>query len=349
MSRVFSYVLLPFSLLYGAITSVRNFLYNSSIFKSYQPPVPSIVVGNLVLGGAGKTPHTEYLARLLKNQYKVAILSRGYGRKTKGFIEVNEMHTALEVGDEPLQYYSKFKNEVSVSVCENRTVGIKTIVQHHPDTDVILLDDAFQHRKIKAGLNILISEFNRPFFNDFVIPAGRLREFRCGQKRSQLIVYSKCSSDITDAAKEKYIQKSSVGAKHTYFSSVQYGEMCPFHTNTHISSVQAILLVTGIAHPYELEMHLKKNYQVKTIRFADHHNFTRSEIQKVHEIFDKFAAESTLILTTEKDFMRLKSSNFSEEMSSYPWHYVPITVQLDKSIDFEQEIIHYVEQNRRRS
>ena len=231
MKDILQIILLPLSLLYGTILLIRNKCYDWGILKSTQFNLPVIVVGNLTLGGTGKTPHIEYLIRLLKNNHKIATLSRGYKRKSKGFLLSNEDSTINDIGDEPLQYKLKF-DPLIVAVDEKRVNGINNIKKIHPETDIILLDDAYQHRAVKAGLNILITEYNRPYNKDYVIPSGRLREFSCGSDRADIIIVSKTNADLSLLERKNVINQLKPKLHQAiYFSYIKYGEITPF-TNT---------------------------------------------------------------------------------------------------------------------
>jgi len=349
MVRKLRFLLLPFGIIYGTVMHVRNILYSNNILKSFKIPIPSIVVGNLSTGGTGKTPHVELLVKLLSEKYKIAILSRGYGRKTKGYIELNEKHSYLDVGDEPLQYFQKFESTVKVVVCENRKIGVEQLLKNHPEIEVLLLDDALQHRRVKGGFTILLSEFNKPFFRDLVLPGGNLREFRMGKKRADICVYTKCPSDFSANDEALYSRKFSKSqAKNTYFSSIHYGRIVSM-TKTKEESIKDILLITGIANPTPLEDYLNQTYNVESIHFSDHHSFNLEEMEEIHKIFDNFARESKIILTTEKDMIRLQGKDFTEIMAKYPWYYIPIQIDINKEEQFKQEIFNYVEEASRNS
>lgn len=339
-------VLFPFALIYGLITAFRNWLYDSGIFSSFSSPIPTIIVGNLSTGGTGKTPHVAHIAQLLQANYNVAILSRGYGRKTSGYILLNEHHRADEVGDEPLLYRKRFHANVRVAVCEKRAIGIKRLLDQFPDLDVILLDDAFQHRAIKGGLTILLSDFNQPFFNDYVLPAGNLREFSTGKKRANICIYTKCPPELHIDQQKKYVSKFDP-TKNVYFSRISYHQFIEIKNNNGFTDISRIILVTGIANPQPVFDYLSKSFEVHSVSFADHHDFSRAEITKIHEIFGNFTDGKTAIVTTEKDAMRLTSSETLEQMRNYPWYYLPISVQIEDSEQFNNEIIDYVDSNKR--
>lgn len=332
-------LLFPFGFLYGIVTAMRNLLYDWGIKKTYVIPVKSICVGNLSVGGTGKTPHVAYLAALLQDEYKVQILSRGYGRKTRGFILLNEHSTSETVGDEPLFYYRNFPN-VTVAVCESRKEGIEKLLQI-AKPDVILLDDAFQHRAVKAGFNILLTDYSHPYYSDWMLPAGNLREWTFGKKRADVVVVTKCPENIDEKVKLQMQQKLGFDNSSVYFSGIRYGALLPFHASAE-TNFSNILLVTGIANPAPLEKHLQTRFQVELMRFPDHHAFTLEDIQKVHKKFDTFASENKAIVTTEKDFMRLRDAAFSDETSKRPWFYQQITIAVDREKELETVIKNYV-------
>lgn len=321
--------------------AVRNLLYQLSVFSSYSIPGKSIVVGNLSMGGTGKSPHTLYLWKLLHENYTVSFLSRGYGRKTKGLIEVTDESNTETVGDEPLMFKKRTKNTAVVVVSENRENGVKYI--HSKETNgIVLLDDAYQHRKVKAGYYILLTDFYQPFFSDYVVPMGSLREFRRGKKRANCIIVTKCPDNLSTSVKEEYIRKIGLPNISVYFSTIKYDTLIPFSSPIS-SEFSKVLLVTGIANPTPLERYLSENFTLETISFNDHHNFEEKDIQYIHQKFDTFVQDGDgIIVTTEKDFVRLHQSKFNALITKYPWYYQPITISIDKEESFKKEIINYV-------
>lgn len=340
--RYIRILLFPFALIYGFIIWTRNKLFDWEFFSVYTPPVKSIVVGNLSVGGTGKTPHVVFLVDFLSKNYVTAILSRGYGRKTKGFFKANSLSTALSIGDEPLQYYKRYGNKVSVVVCESRKEGVKRITQSQK-MDVIVLDDAFQHRKVKAGFSILLMDYSKPFYKDFMLPTGDLREFTIGKKRADRLVVTKCPDLLSEIEKNEIIIRSGFSASSVYFSKIIYGEVVSFD-NQSMEINHNVLLVTGIANPIPLSKHLLSiNFRVEMMNFPDHHTFTLSDIQKIHTKFEGLEDSTAVIMTTEKDFMRLQAILTKEELVKYPWCYVPITIEIDRKKEFIDEIISYVD------
>jgi tetraacyldisaccharide 4'-kinase len=333
-------LLWPFSLVYGFITLMRNNCYDWGIFKSYVIPEKSICIGNLSVGGTGKTPHVAYLAEFLKDKFETSILSRGYGRKTKGFLLVNPNNSAEQVGDEPLFYASIFNKNVHVAVCEKRAEGVQELQQLFPSNQLIILDDAYQHRAVKAGLNILLTEFNVPFSSDLVLPAGNLREFRSGKKRAQIVIVTKCPKEIGDADKMRLANSLKVKTETLFFSEIVYAPIKAFGQER--SSIKKVLLVTGIANPSPLFAEIAQKYDVEHVKFGDHHAFTKQDIEEIHQKFDTFACKETIILTTEKDFMRLKAVSASWKLDDYPWYCQPITVKIDNENTFKALINQYV-------
>ncbi len=331
----------PFSLLYGGVTTVRNVLYDKDVFKSTRFDIPIINVGNLSVGGTGKTPHIEYLVRLLQDDYKVATLSRGYKRKTKGFLLADKNASVLTIGDEPYQYFQKFK-KIQVAVCEKRVEGVSRLLENSIKPDVILLDDAFQHRKIQAGLAILLTPYNDLFVDDGMLPSGNLRESKQGASRAQLIVVTKCPAVLTEEEQFKIAQRLNVQLTQTvYFSTITYDT---FIYNKVLEKIalqdlvgKKITLVTGIANPKPLVSFLEENkIVISHLEFSDHHHFSSQDISVILE------AENSVIITTEKDFMRLKDKIKTK------LYYLPIQVTIiNNEVDFNLRIKKYVEQNTR--
>lgn len=314
--------------------------------RSSKFSVPVINVGNLSMGGTGKTPHIEYLIRLLKDDKKVATLSRGFGRKQRGFIIADESSDAEQIGDEPLQFYKKFGNQIIVSVEANRVLGAMDLFRQHDDVEVLLLDDAYQHRSIYAGLNILLTDYNAPFYQDLILPVGNLRESRSGKNRADIIIVTKCP-DLSFEEKER-IQKRIQPAGHQklFFSRIAYGDAFTFKGDVIDLKNRNVIVVSGIANatPFiqklEQEAHILKHFN-----YIDHHTFKPSDLEEIHNIFGKFAAENPLIVTTEKDAMRLMHPKFKEDLAEFPWVYQTIQVEIEPKEEFDQLVKHYVEEN----
>ncbi len=338
--KQFKWLLLPFSWIYGGITFIRNRLYDLGIKKSYVIQKKAIVVGNLSVGGTGKTPLVSYIVNyLLHSNRNVSTLSRGYGRATKGVLFASKNATANEIGDEPLIYHKEFPNAVVV-VAEKRKDGVQQILQKHPEIDVIVLDDAFQHRAVSAGLSILVTEFERPFSADWIVPVGRLREGVRGAKRADIIVVSKCPTTAQPGQKEALKKALAKYGQHVFFSSIGYRAMVSMNHTT-VNSFKNVLLVTGIGNPKPLFDHLNSKFEVTHLKFADHHDFTAKDIETIHQKFNTFASHDKIIVTTEKDFMRLRA--FEEIISgSIPWFYQPIDVRMDNEEQFKNLLEAYV-------
>ncbi len=332
-------LLFPFSLLYGIIMTLRNRLFDKGIIKSYVIRKPSINIGNLSVGGTGKSPHVLYVVDLLKEFVHVATLSRGYGRRTKGFFEVSAASLAEEVGDEPLMFKLRLGNDAMVVVDENRSRTAKELDLNN-GVDVVVLDDAYQHRKVKAGFQILLTEYDKPFFSDHVLPAGRLREFRCGKKRADVIIVTKSPNGLIQMDKKYFIKQLGVDEQSVFFSSIVYGDLIPF--GKIVETPKSVLLVTGIAHPYLLKRHLQDEFHIEEIRYSDHHNFSKKDLADIHAKFDNFDDEQRVIVTTEKDFVRISPLLTEEEKQKYPWCYQSISVKIDREKAFNELILNYV-------
>lgn len=332
--------LFPFAFIYWGITSARNLFYNLGIFKTLIIPKKSICVGNLSVGGTGKTPLVSYLAELLSESVETTILSRGYGRNTSGFLWVNSKSKALDVGDEPLFYAHRFNKKVHVAVCEKRAVGVQKIYETVPENELIILDDAFQHRAVKAGLNILITDFNKPLSSDYLMPVGTLRESRSGKNRADIIIVSKTPSNCNESIKNQIVKSLNFNPDSIFFSHISYAPMIPFGKK--IESFKKVILVTGIANPKPLVEFISKQYEVEEITFGDHHSFTSADILRIHQKFDTFASDETIILTTEKDYMRLKDYTSEWNLQNYPWYFQPITIEIENEEKFKNLINQYV-------
>lgn len=325
--KILRLLLFPFSLIYGIIVWLRNKLFDWGVFKSQPYSTPIIAIGNLSTGGTGKTPHTEYLIRLFKDDYKTAVLSRGYGRKTNGYIKANTNHTANDIGDEPKQYFDKFKNSI-VAVSEKRVLGIEKLLKTD-SPEVILLDDAYQHRWVKAGYNILLTDYNKPFYKDWILPTGNLREGISGKKRANCILVTKCPIGITEADRKRIVSKvNPCSNQEVFFSTFSYRKAEEVFTDkvSIIDTVKNALVVTGIASPTPLYEYLSSNdITVKKLRFPDHHSFTKTDIETIKKEFELLPEENKIIITTEKDATRLKE--FVSILKELPIYQVPIEVK----------------------
>lgn len=335
----FRLLLLPFSFIYAFVLRIRAGLYTVGIFSRYAPKIKSIVVGNLSVGGTGKSPHTLYLAELFGDQFSLGLVSRGYGRKTKGLKQVEITSKAEEVGDEPLMFKQRLKYDAQVVVAERRKEGIQFLEQN-TKVDLVVLDDAFQHLKVKAGFYILLTDFSHPFYRDFVLPAGNLREDIRARKRADAIIVTKCPDVITPKERLSIKEYCKFDHDRIFFSNMIYGDLVFFGKKP--EKIEEVLLVSGIANPKPLKSQLKRYYQVDTLEFKDHHNYTHEDIAQIHHKFGKFATPKAAIVTTEKDFMRLKSLLSESDLENYPWCYQSISVKIDEEEKFKALINSYV-------
>ncbi len=350
-------LLFPFALIYGIIGSIRNFLYNVGAFRSKSFPLPIISVGNIRVGGTGKTPHIEYLIRLLHPRKRVATLSRGYGRNTRGFQLATAESTADEIGDEPRQFRQKFTS-IIVAVDGDRVRGVQKLLRNDTAPEVVLLDDAFQHRAIQPGLSILLTDFSKPFFQDLVLPAGNLREWSTGKRRADIMIVTKCPVDLTALDRRAY--RDRVRPKpyqHVFFTYLAYGALeslfaknvaARYPLSHYQEKGYEILLVSGIANPKPLEVELHRHsIHFKHLSFPDHHRYTEADVKKIQNIFDSFAAGKKLILTTEKDGMRLVKPNLASQIEHLPVFFLPIEVAFhgNDGEEFNELIVNYVGRN----
>ncbi|CAM3858046.1 tetraacyldisaccharide 4'-kinase [Flavobacterium cucumis] len=320
-------ILFPLAFFYWLITYIRNWLYDKNIFKANEFEIPIIAVGNLSVGGTGKTPQIEYLIRLLSGKYKVAVLSRGYKRTTEGFILADENATAVSIGDEPFQFYSKFPN-IQVAVDANRKNGIEKLLQLPNKPDVILLDDAFQHRKVKAGLYILLTAYDDLFCDDYILPFGNLREPSSGKKRADMIIVTKCPKDLSELAQQKIREKLKV-KQQVFFTTIQYDDFV-FGNDEQllVSEIQteSKVLVAGIAKP-KLFFDFLKNEKNEILVFPDHHHFSQQDCEQILA-----KANGRKIITTEKDFVRLNGLLPTKQLFYLPIKSVFLKTNIDKTI-----------------
>lgn len=326
--------LFPLAIIYWLVTFIRNWLYDIGLFRSISFDVPIIAVGNLSVGGTGKTPHVEYLIRLLMDSHKIAVLSRGYKRITNGFIIANEDATADTIGDEPFQFYTKFKKKCIVAVDVNRRNGIKNLLSLPNKPDVILLDDAFQHRRVKAGYYILLTSYNDLFVDDYILPFGNLREPSFGKKRADLIIVTKCPNDLKEIEQQQILKKLQVSCP-VFFSTVVYDDFVyDKFSKINVNSIKKEnkLLVAGIVNPTPFFDYLKKEND-EFLVFSDHHHFTQSELKIICQ-----QSKGNKIITTEKDFVRLNTNLLNSN-----WYYLPIRININNSIVFENLITKFIQ------
>jgi tetraacyldisaccharide 4'-kinase len=340
------YLLLPFSLLYGFVTDVRNYLYDKGFWKTTSFDIPIINVGNLTVGGTGKTPHVEYLIRLLKEKkssnsnivkvpnlddvnkkklerYAITTLSRGYGRKTKGFIIADSLATAQTIGDEPYQFYQKFANDITVSVGENRVESVRKILAQKSDTEVIILDDAFQHRPIQPSLNILLMDYSRPIYDDFTFPAGRLRERRHGAKRADIVIVTKNPDSFSLKKQEEIELRLQPYVKEStpfFYTKFLYGKPQNCRSEREVFDLKKVILLSGIANPKPFEEYAKKHFEVDNhLIFNDHHDFTEKDLVEI-------SSKKMPILMTEKDMVKFIPFLNHHLLKDVPLYYLPIEI-----------------------
>jgi tetraacyldisaccharide 4'-kinase len=343
--KSFRLLLFPFSVVYAAIVIIRNRMYDWGWLKSARFNLPLICVGNISVGGTGKSPMTEYLVRLLMPNYNVATLSRGYKRKTKGYVLARSSSTALEIGDEPMQFHMKFPG-LAVAVGEERLVAIPQLLHDRPDTHVIVLDDAFQHRQVNAGLNILLTDYNQPYWHDWYLPTGDLRDEKRSAQRADIIVVTKCPPQISEEDKHEIARHiKPLPHQHIYFAAIQYGAPYRMFTGetTSLTPDTEVLLVCGIANPEPLKQYIEANtaayYQLS---YPDHHIFSIDDWKEIIDRFQQITVPRKLILTTEKDAVRLMK--FTEELKTQPVYVLPIhhALLFNESSLFADRVLTYI-------
>jgi tetraacyldisaccharide 4'-kinase len=318
-------LLLPFSLIYGLIIYVRNWLFDKNLLRASVFNLPVICIGNLAVGGTGKSPMVEFLIGKLKGSFRLAVLSRGYKRKTSGYALATKESTALEIGDEPMQFFNKFP-DLTIAVGEERVVAIPQLLHDKPDTQMILLDDAFQHRWVKAGFNILLTDYNNLFTRDWFLPTGDLRDLPKSARRADIIVVTKCAPDISLAEKSQLIREIKPRPhQQIFFTAISYG--IPYQVITREpwkpNKEAEVLLVTGIANPDALKKHLEENFNgYDELAYNDHHIFTIDDLNYILKKFNQIESPDKILLTTEKDAVRLQK--FSHQLHGLPFFVMPI-------------------------
>jgi tetraacyldisaccharide 4'-kinase len=346
--------LLPFAWLYGFVTFIRNWLYNSGFLKRTSFDTHTICVGNLAVGGTGKTPHVDYLINLLKNEVNVATLSRGYKRKTTGFVLAESIHTAHDIGDEPLLYKTKHP-DIYVAVEGNRVKGVRKLLEQDPKPRVILLDDAFQHRAIKCGLNIVVSDYSHMYFHDFMMPVGHLREYASGIKRADVIVVSK-TPEKTTAVDMRNVVKDIKPLPHqqVFFSYLKYGELYSIsNSNEKISTLNdlfryRVIAFAGIGNPEPMLTYLREfSASVSHLPFEDHYDYKVQDLDNIQKYYHSIEGGNKIMVTTEKDLMRLKNPELWSVASRMNIYVLPVEVTFKESEnDFNELILKYVRTNR---
>ena len=333
-------ILLPISLVFWIITSVRNLFFEIGIFKQSKFDIPIIGVGNITVGGTGKTPHSQYISELLQNNFKIAVLSKGYGRKTKGFQYVNTDSSCNDVGDESLQMKKNLPKQI-VAVDHKRVNGVKKILKEHPEINCIVLDDAFQHRSIKIGFNILLCDYNNPIYKDWIMPTGLLRESVRGINRADCVVISKCPDNLS-LEESKIIETNLKFKKEVFFSKIVYNKIVSLKENETIEkkSLKKVILVTGIANSSPIVEYLENlNIKIKHFQYKDHFQYQIKDITKIIDCYNKENSE-IIILTTEKDAQKMKDF---EELWDFPVYYLKVSVDFIRNKDkFAEKIVNYV-------
>jgi len=348
------------SVLYGIIVGTRNKLFDLNLLHSKEFDIPIISVGNISVGGTGKTPFVEFLVSILVDHSKLAILSRGYKRKSKGFVLSDKKSTVEEIGDEPLQMKRKFPG-ITVAVDNERVHGIQKLLDDDKDLDVILLDDAYQHRYVKPGISILLVDYNQPLYSDHYLPLGRLREHPSEKSRANIVIVTKCPENIKPM--EQRIIKKDLNLfpyQYLFFTRVMYGDIQPvFPGKFKVLSSEIckenkynILLVTGIANSRPLRKQTRGiSPKISEVKFPDHHAYSVKDIKKINRNFKRISSTNKIILTTEKDAIRLKSLQHIIQQGAKNWYYIPIEVDFHdgKKESFQSLIIDYVTKNKRNS
>ncbi len=348
-------LLFPFALLYGIGVRLRNFLYDIGFFRSREYGIPIIAVGNLSTGGTGKTPHIEYFLRSLSDHgYTPSVLSRGYKRRSSGYKEAADPPDSKKIGDEPAQIKAHFRDAL-VAVSKDRGKGIKRIKEQHEKVDVVLLDDAFQHRSVNAGMNILLTHYENLYIEDHLLPMGRLREPASGAKRADIIIVSKCPRDMQPLDRRIIVYKlDPLDHQEVYFSYIDYGDPYPVFSSTSPISFPSdnhFIVLTGIEDPSPLHTYLtEKECSMEAIERPDHHRFREKDLKQVQKTLDQNASKNPVVLTTEKDAARLKSSNLANRFSELPIHAMPMQVRIhgeEEAERLDQKLVKHVREDQR--
>jgi tetraacyldisaccharide 4'-kinase len=335
----YAFFLAPVAFIFHGITAARNFLFDKGWIKSEAGPVPTLVIGNLAVGGTGKTPWVAYLTSLLKQEVELALLSRGYGRKSKGFLQAKADTTAEQLGDEPLQLWTHFQGEVPVFVGEDRVAALKRLHEIIPKTRLVLLDDALQHRRLRPQFTLLLTTYLRPFYQDFLLPMGRLREARSGAKRADIVVVTKCPMVLDEEEKnqmKRYLAPYLGEQTKVLFSSLRYGQPYQIH-GPKISTMGEVIALAGLADNLPFFTYCRSTFSVlETLSYPDHHAYGEKEASKIAQRFTAYKTQGAVLLTTEKDAVKLKSPANSRILQEIPIFVLPIEVVLDPK---EQEAL----------
>lgn len=330
-------LLYPISKIYGVVMAVRNKMFDYGILKQQEFDIPIVVVGNIAMGGTGKTPHVEYIVESLLGKYNIGVLSRGYRRATKGFVLASPQSRPEDIGDESYQIYRKFGPDITVAVCEKRAEGIRQMREINPALNMIILDDAFQHRYVKPSVSVILTEYNRPVFNDKILPYGRLRESARALNRADMVVVTKCHVDMKPMHYRLFEENLKLFPfQKLYFSRYNYGHLVPIFPDEvtdipaldNLRADNSILVITGVANPKPFVRFLRRNKaKVKLKRFTDHHNFTASDMEEIARLFDELPSANKFIVTTEKDAVRILNNPYFPHRLKKSIFYVPIKVE----------------------
>lgn len=338
----YAYPLAPFALIFRIITGIRNFLYDRKFLKSFRSPIPTLVVGNLSVGGTGKTPMVEFLIRNLAQDFRIATLSRGYGRKIPGFAQARPQSTADQIGDEPLQIYRKFGEEIDVYVGEDRVSALQEIARSSADTALVILDDAFQHRRLQADLYGMLTPFSTPFSGDWLMPMGRLRESRYGAKRADFVVVAKCPQEISPSQKSLIKDQLAPYIRPevpVLFSEVGYGYPYPLGEGEAFS--QSVILISGLADARPFVAYCQKEYLVmESVSYGDHHAYSQGDLDSMKRLAEKYRSQKPVFLTTEKDAVKLKSLANGGFLGEIPIFVLPIEVKFQS--EDKQMLLSYI-------
>lgn len=356
LDKYLRYVLTPFSWLYGFGVYVRNKLFDWGILKEVSFDIPVVGVGNITVGGTGKTPHVEYILECLRYKRNIAVLSRGYKRKTRGFIVASAKSTPDSIGDEPLQIYEKFGGTVKVAVCESRVKGVRELIRQFPKLDLIVLDDSFQHRYIKPKVNIMLMDYSRPVYSDDILPLGRMRESSDAKYRADMVITTKCPADVS-ALDMRLVSKhlELLPYQKLYFSTFVYGGLIPVFPDdctervllNDISEEDSVILLTGVANPRPFVNHFRSfPFKKKVLHFPDHHDFKKSDLHEILSKFNALSGKRKFIITTEKDAVRISHNPyFPVEIRPYIF-YIPIGVRMLETnfgYDFVPDLLQAIE------
>lgn len=355
--ETFRFLLLPLALLYGLVTKCRNLLFDLKILPSEKFDIPVISVGNLIAGGSGKTPMVEYLIRLLDANSNIAILSRGYKRKTKGYRLASDEDTAETLGDEPLQYHQKFP-EINVAVCESRRKGIRNLMKDIPNLDTVILDDAFQHRYVKPHVSVLVTDYFNLFTHDKMLPYGRLREYISERKRADIIVVSKTPRIFSPIIRKQLLEEiKPFPNQQIYFSYINYLQYTPVYKNRYeykpeFENVYSIIMLSGIGNPGPMEEFLRRKCtDLELMEFDDHHAFSKKDLEMLKNKFKYLPTKRKIIVTTEKDAKRLQNREAENILGDLPVFYAPINFEFHPSdkIQFDDVVLNSIKTGKRRN